>query len=86
MKQVNLRLSEDLVARIDEVRGDVPRNTWLLRAAELRLMAKNLTPDEIDRLLDDWRNASRMREIEGVSDDTDRGIAQKAPAQSRSGQ
>lgn len=80
MKQVNLRLDEHLVARIDEVRGDVARNTWLIRAAKLRLMAGNLDNDQIDRLLDDWRSASAMREIEGRFDDTDRGIALKAPA------
>lgn len=37
MKQVNLRLDDELLARIDEARGDVPRERWLRAAALLRL-------------------------------------------------
>lgn len=78
-KQVNLRLTEDTLARIDEIRGDVPRNTWILRAVELRLMARNLTPAEIDRLLEDWRRCASLRDLEGHLDDIDRGIMLKQP-------
>ena len=83
MDRINLPLPAELIARVDEIRGDVPRTVWIRRAMELRLMARNLNPDEIDRLLDDWRAASQMREMEGRFDDVDRGIALKAPARTR---
>lgn len=78
-KQVNLRLDEDTLAKIDEIRDDVPRNTWIVRAVELRLMAGNLTNDEIDRLLADWQGASALRQVDGTYDDVDRGIELKRP-------
>lgn len=37
MVQVNLRLAEELYARVEEARGDVPRNRWLVRAVERAL-------------------------------------------------
>jgi hypothetical protein len=79
-KPLSFRWDEDFVARIDEIRGDVPRSTWVQRAVELRIHLRNLTNAEIERLLSDWRGASEMREMDGSFDDVDRGIAIKAPA------
>lgn len=32
MKQVNLRIEDELLERVDRHRGAVPRNTWILQA------------------------------------------------------
>jgi len=37
MKQVALRLPDELATKIDQTRGDVPREVWLRRAAERAL-------------------------------------------------
>ncbi len=34
MKQVNLRLDDELYARVEEARGQVPRERWLRQAVE----------------------------------------------------
>ena len=35
--QVNLRLPAELLAQVDEARGDVPRERWIRRAVEAAL-------------------------------------------------
>lgn len=35
--QINLRVDDETLARIEAARGDVARNAWLLRAVELAL-------------------------------------------------
>lgn len=81
VRPLSFRWDEDFIARIDEAReDDTTRSAWVRRAVELRLHLSNLNNEEIERLLDDWRAASQMREMEGTFDDTDRGIALKAPA------
>lgn len=37
IKNIALRLPVGLAARVDEVRGEVPRNRWLVRAVERAL-------------------------------------------------
>lgn len=39
MRQVSLRLAEEVVARIDAARGDVPRERWIRRAIDAGLEA-----------------------------------------------
>lgn len=39
MKQVNLRLPDDLYAAMESARGDVARNRWLTRAVEFAVGA-----------------------------------------------
>lgn len=75
MKRVNLELPEEDLARVDELRGDVPRNAWIRRAIQLRIDFHNVSPEAIERLIADWEAASELRQIEGASDDIDREIA-----------
>jgi hypothetical protein len=42
---VNLRLPDDVGKQVDVVRGDVPRNTWILRAIEARLRQLDLSEE-----------------------------------------
>lgn len=37
MKQIGLRVPEDLADQIAEAKGDVPLNTWIIRAIEAAL-------------------------------------------------
>jgi hypothetical protein len=74
VKPLSFRWDVDFIARIDEARGeDVSRSAWVRRAVELRMHLRNLTNDEIQRLLDDWRSASENRERDAI----DHGIAAK---------
>jgi hypothetical protein len=67
MKQINLRLDEDQLDQINAVRGDVPRDQWIRRAIDVRLMASNLTATEVARLVSDWRRAaSETREPDAI--------------------
>lgn len=77
VKNINLTLPEDLYAAIDRARGEQPRVVWIRKAAELRLEVRNLTNDEIARLLDDWRAAAEARGF----DATDHAIAAKLAMQ-----
>lgn len=45
--QVNIRLAAALVQRIDQIRGDVPRNKWIIRTMEQATTEIDLpnTPD-----------------------------------------
>lgn len=37
MKEIKVRVPPELLARVDESRGDVPRERWIRRAIESRL-------------------------------------------------
>jgi hypothetical protein len=37
MRQINLRVDEELLERLDAARGGVPRNVWVRRAVEAAL-------------------------------------------------
>lgn len=37
MKQIGLRVSDELAEQIRVARGDVPQNTWIVRAIEEKL-------------------------------------------------
>lgn len=77
VKNINLTLPEELFDAIDRARGEQPRVVWIRRAAELRLAVRNLTSEEIARLLKDWRSAADKRGF----DSTDHGIAAKLAMQ-----
>lgn len=40
MSNINLPLSDELQAAVDQARGDVPRVVWIRRAIEARLAAE----------------------------------------------
>ena len=46
-KQINLRLPTPMLQRIDEARGDIPRNVWIRRAIELALAEAAYGPGAI---------------------------------------
>lgn len=82
VKNINLTLPEDLLAAIDKARragheDEQARVVWIRRAAELRLKVRNLTSDEIARLLDDWREAADKRGFDSI----DHAIASKLAMQ-----
>ena len=77
VKNINLTLPDDLYEAIERARKDQPRVVWIRHAAELRLRTRNLTSDEITRLLDDWRAAAEARGFDG----TDHAIAAKLAMQ-----
>lgn len=39
MQSIHLQLSAELLARVDQAAGDVPRNRWIRRAIEAQLQA-----------------------------------------------
>ena len=43
--QVNLRLPDELLAQVDEARGDVPRERWIRRAVEAALRQEAVEQD-----------------------------------------
>jgi len=43
--QVNLRLPAELLAQVDEARGDVPRERWIRRAVEAALRQEAVEQD-----------------------------------------
>ena len=53
-KNMNLRLSEELLARVDVARGDVPRSVWIRRAIEsgLGLQVRTMSAETALRVAD----------------------------------
>ena len=47
-KQINLRASEAFLTQLDEVRGGVPRETWI-RAALTKVVRDEMRKDPRDR-------------------------------------
>ena len=48
MKQINLRLDEGLLARVDRKRELIPRNAWIVRCLETTLDRQPTPPKEKD--------------------------------------